>query len=72
MQSDIRFPIGLLFSILGVVITVFGFITKGSEIYKSSLKININLWTGMCLVVFGVFMLIMAVRAQAKNKTNTK
>jgi len=69
MQLDIRLPIGLLFSILGVVITVFGFITKGSDIYKSSLNININLWTGICLIVFGGFMLIMAMKAQAKNKT---
>jgi len=70
MQLDIRLPIGLLFSILGAVITVFGFATKGAEMYKHSLNININVYTGICLVVFGLFMLIMAVRAQAKNKTN--
>jgi uncharacterized membrane protein YidH (DUF202 family) len=69
MQMDIRLPIGLLFSILGLVITVFGFMTKGAEMYKHSLNININIYTGVVLVVFGVFMLFMAMRAQAKNKT---
>lgn len=68
MTTDIRFPIGLLFSILGVVITAFGFFTRGSEIYRHSLNININLYTGACLIVFGVFMLAMALRGQKKDK----
>jgi protein-S-isoprenylcysteine O-methyltransferase Ste14 len=70
MQMDIRLPIGLLFSILGVVITVFGFATKGAEIYKHSLNININIYTGICLLIFGAFMLVMAMRAHTKNKAS--
>jgi hypothetical protein len=66
---DIRLPIGLLFSILGVVIGVFGFATKGADIYKHSLNINVNIYTGICLLAFGLFMLMLAIRAQAKNKT---
>lgn len=69
MQMDIRFPIGLLFSILGAVLTIFGFMTSGAEIYKHSLNINVNIYTGICLVIFGLFMLIMAILAQSKNKT---
>jgi hypothetical protein len=68
MTTDIRFPIGLLFSILGIVITAFGLLTRGSEIYRHSLGININVYTGACLVVFGVFMLTMAIRGQKKDK----
>ena len=69
MTTDIRFPIGLLFSILGLVITAFGLVTRGSEIYQHSLNININLYTGVCLLVFGVFMLWMAFRGRrAKDK----
>ncbi|HJX51538.1 MAG TPA: hypothetical protein VJ801_02120 [Polyangia bacterium] len=60
MQTDIRFPIGLLFSIIGVVITVFGFATGGSDLYRRSLDININVYTGICVLVFGVLMLVMA------------
>jgi uncharacterized membrane protein YidH (DUF202 family) len=69
MQMDIRLPIGLLFSILGLVITVFGFMTRHAEMYRQhSLNINMNIYTGVCLVIFGAFMLFMAVRAQSKKK----
>ncbi len=64
MATDIRFPIGLLFSILGVVITAFGFFTRGSSIYQHSLNINVNLYTGVCLLIFGVVMLAMAMRGK--------
>jgi hypothetical protein len=67
MQMDIRMPIGLLFTVLGVIITALGFFTRGAEMYKHSLGININIYTGICLVVFGVFMLWMAIRGQAKG-----
>ena len=69
MQMDIRLPIGLLFSILGVVITIFGFMTRHAEMYRQhSLNINVNIYTGICLGIFGLFMLIMAVRAESKKK----
>jgi hypothetical protein len=68
MQADIRFPIGLLFTIIGVLITIFGLATGGSDIYRHSLGININVWTGICLTIFGAIMLVMAVRAQNKEK----
>jgi hypothetical protein len=68
MQADIRLPIGLLFSIIGVLITVFGLATKGAEIYKHSLGININIYSGICLTIFGVIMLAMALNAQKKAK----
>ena len=66
---DIRLPIGLLFSILGLVITIFGFMTRHAEMYRQhSLNINVNIYTGICLGIFGLFMLIMAVRAESKKK----
>jgi len=59
MGLDIRWPIGLMFSIIGVLLTGYGVADRtGSQ----SLGININLVWGMVLVVFGVLMLIMAVR----------
>jgi uncharacterized membrane protein YidH (DUF202 family) len=65
---DIRMPIGLLFSIIGVIITIYGFITKGSEMYRHSLYININLYSGVCLLVFGLIMTFLALGAQKKTK----
>ncbi len=55
---DIRLPIGLLFALVGLMLTIFGAATNGSEIYKASLGINVNLWWGMVLTLFGILMLI--------------
>ena len=63
---DIRIPIGLMFSILGVLITIFGFVTKAdSSMYQRSLGINVNLVMGVVMLVFGLIMLYLS---QRKNK----
>ena len=63
MGLDIRWPIGLMFSLVGLLLTIFGFATKGdAELYKRSLDININLAWGIILLLFGAFMLAMAMR----------
>lgn len=67
MQTDVRLPIGLLFSLLGLVIAIFGFATLGSEIYKHSLNININIYSGICLLIFGMLMLFFSIRKKVKN-----
>jgi hypothetical protein len=65
---DIRIPIGLMFSVLGVLITIFGFVTKSdSAMYQRSLGINVNLVMGLVMLVFGLFMLYMSQRKK-KNK----
>jgi hypothetical protein len=69
MQLDIRMPVGLLFTVIGFIIAIFGLVTRGSEIYKHSLNININIYSGICLFIFGVFMLMMAITAQSRNKS---
>jgi len=68
MGLDIRLPIGLMFSLVGLLLTVYGAITAGdAELYKRSLGININLLWGVVLLVFGGTMLWMARRAK-KNR----
>ena len=65
---DIRFPIGLMFTILGVLITIFGFITmSNTEMYKQSLDINVNIIMGILMLIFGLIMLFMAVRKKKKT-----
>ena len=58
MGLDIRWPIGLMFTLIGVLLAVFGAV-KAS--YSVSLDININLVWGIVLLVFGVFMLLGAI-----------
>lgn len=61
MGLDIKIPIGLMFLILGALLAIFGLTTIGdTEIYSRSLNININLWTGLTMLVIGVFMLATA------------
>jgi len=64
MGLDIRWPIGLMFSLIGLLLTGYGAVTNSNtELYKGSLGINIDLIWGLVLLVFGLFMLIMARRA---------
>ncbi len=60
MQLDIRLPIGLLFSILGVVLTAYGLFTDKDPMYARSLGKNLNLWTGLGCLAFGLLMLLPA------------
>ena len=64
MGLDIRWPIGLMFSLIGVLLTIFG-IAKKAE--STSLGININLIWGIVLLVFGVLMLLGAIKGSKKN-----
>jgi LPXTG-motif cell wall-anchored protein len=60
---DIRIPIGLMFSILGVLITGFGFFTmSNAEMYQKSLGINVNIVMGIMMLIFGLIMLFFARR----------
>jgi hypothetical protein len=63
MGLDIRTPIGVMFSLLGAVLTVYGGIISDKAIYAKSLGINVNLWWGLVMLVFGIAMLVMAKRA---------
>jgi hypothetical protein len=58
MNLDIRVPIGLLFLTLGGLLTGFGVVTHFSNpaIYARSLDININIWWGLAMLVFGAAM----------------
>jgi uncharacterized membrane protein len=56
---DIRIPIGLLFTVLGILLTAYGFLTNAnSELYSKSFQFNVNLWSGLLMLVFGVVMLL--------------
>ncbi len=68
MGLDIRWPIGLMFSLIGVLLTIYGLVTgSGSEIYQRSLGLNVNLYWGLLLVVFGGWMVTMAWRGTQKS-----
>ena len=69
MGLDIRWPIGLMFSLIGVILVIYGLITgSNTEVYRRSLDLNVNLYWGLLLVVFGGSMLFFAWRESSKPK----
>jgi hypothetical protein len=68
MHLDIRYPIGAMFALFGVILTIYGLTTGSSEIYAKSLNFNINLWWGIVLFGFGAVMLALAWRAAPEKK----
>ena len=55
MQLDLRVPLGLLFAVLGAVLAAAGFVF-GERVHE----INVNLWWGVVLLMFGVGSLFVA------------
>ena len=64
MGLDIRLPIGLMFTLFGLLLVVYGAVSDKS-VYQRSLGINVNLWWGAVLLVFGVVMLVLGRRGTA-------
>ena len=58
-QLDLRIPIGGMFTIFGVILIVYGLVSDPA-IYERSLGINVNLWWGIVLFLFGATMLWLA------------
>jgi hypothetical protein len=61
MGLDIRLPIGLLFSIFGVLLIGYG-VLGDESIYARSLDVNINLWWGLVMLGFGLVMFVLGKR----------
>jgi hypothetical protein len=70
MGLDLRKPIGFFFLLLGVILVVHGFLTRGAEMYAKSLDININLVWGAVLIIFGLLMLLPALLGKGDGGNN--
>jgi uncharacterized membrane protein len=69
MGLDIRLPIGLMFSIFGLILSIYGLFTNSNSVmYAKSLSINVNLWMGLFMLVFGGIMLYFALRKGLKKE----
>jgi hypothetical protein len=69
MGLDIRLPIGMMFSLLGAILAIYGLVTgSDSAMYKSSLDMNVNLWWGLVLFLFGAVMLAFALISRFSKK----
>jgi ABC-type Fe3+-siderophore transport system permease subunit len=57
MQFNLKTPIGLLFSLYGILLALYGAFGDPLQ-YSRSLGINVNAGWGAVLLIFGVAMLI--------------
>jgi hypothetical protein len=70
MGLDIKLPIGLMFSIMGFLLTLYGLFTSGdAELYRRSLGINVNLWCGVGMLLFGGIMLLLVWQTKKRAKS---
>ncbi|MEU6068495.1 MULTISPECIES: hypothetical protein [Streptomyces] len=54
---DLRRIIGVLFVVYGIIVTIAGITASDAEIAKAQ-GVNINLWTGIGMLLLGVFFLV--------------
>lgn len=59
MNLDLRVPMGLMFLIVGAMLSLYGTFTRGSTIYARSAGMNINLIWGVVMLVFGLTMFLL-------------
>lgn len=64
MNLDLRIPMGLMFSIVGGILSIYGLMTRGSPIYGKSVGLNINLIWGVVMLIFGGTMFVLGRRSQ--------
>ena len=67
MGLDIRWPIGIIFTTYGILLILYG-IVADPAIFVSSMAVNIDLWWGLAMLVFGLFMGLLAFRASPRAK----
>ncbi len=74
MKLDVRLPIGLMFSVFGLILVVFGLASNQTIYDQHSLGININLAWGAVQLLFGIVMAGFALRARrgAKHALNNR
>jgi hypothetical protein len=68
MDLDVRLPIGLMFSLFGVLLAGFGLVSDPRIYAEHSLGINVNLGWGVVLLAFGVTMLGLALRTRRRQR----
>lgn len=49
-----------MFVVFGAILTIFGLLTLGDAMYDISIGKNINLFSGLGMLAFGIFMLIIS------------
>jgi len=62
---DLRVPSGWFFTVLGLILLGMGLFAPDTRAALSDA--NVNLYSGLAMLVFGLFMLLMAWRASRRS-----
>jgi ABC-type antimicrobial peptide transport system permease subunit len=62
---DLRVPSGWIFTLLGLIL--LGMSVFAPETRAALTTENVNLYSGICMLVFGLFLLLLAWRATRSN-----
>jgi hypothetical protein len=74
MGLDIRFPIGIIVTIYGLILVIYGFAADPAipvtdpAIAENVVRLNIDVWWGAAMLLFGLFMGALALRASRRNQ----
>ena len=66
MGLDIRLPIGIIFTIYGAILIIYG-VVADPAIFVNSLGVNIDIWWGVAMLVFGLVMGTLAFRTSHRK-----
>jgi hypothetical protein len=64
MGLDIRLPLGLLFASVGLLLMIYGWLGAAPP-PDAKLAVNLNLWWGLVMLIFGASMLVLSRRHSA-------
>ena len=69
MGLDIRLPIGIILTIYGIILIIYGLVADAAIFQEKSLGVNIDVWWGLAMLVFGLFMGALAFRASRRSES---
>jgi hypothetical protein len=61
-MNDLRVPTGIFFSILGIILLIYAMVRP--DVRAAMTQVNVNLWSGLALLIFGGFLLWLSRRAK--------
>jgi len=67
MKLDLRYPLGMLFTAFGVLLVGYGLLGPAEP--AAMAPVNVNLYSGLPMLVFGLIMLWLASRAASRGKS---
>ena len=74
MGLDIRFPIGIILTIYGLGLAIYGVVADPAipvsdpAIAENVVRLNIDMWWGAAMLVFGLIMGALAIGASRRNR----